>query len=66
MSQSIDFYTSTVPVAFSGTEEERQSNRESHNFSYDCEEVRCFNCDSRPSHTAADYPCGTKVPRATV
>jgi hypothetical protein len=54
------------PIAFQGSEEERQTNRDSHNFSYDYEEVRCFDCDCRPSHVAADYPCGTEPPRETV
>jgi hypothetical protein len=54
------------PIPFQGSDEERKANRESHNFSYDYEEVRCFNCDCRPSHRAASYPCGAEVPRETV
>ena len=56
-----------APVPFNGTDEERRVNRDSHSFSYtggpEDADVRCMFCDSRPSHTAADYPCGADVPR---
>lgn len=56
-----------VPVPFPGTPEEARANRESHRFSYDPDgDSRCYLCDSRPSHVAADYPCGADVPRMDV
>ena len=59
------------PIAFAGSEAEKRANRASHNFatfqySEDDAETRCYDCDSRPSHYAADYPCGASVPRETI
>jgi len=61
-------YIASVPVPFDGTDEERAANRETHFFiSFDPDEgQRCSGCDCRPSHVAADYPCGENPPRATV
>jgi hypothetical protein len=51
----------TRPVPFPGTEEERQENKKTHRWGG--EEGRCFLCDAKPWHVAADYPCGAEVPR---
>jgi hypothetical protein len=61
----------SVPVEFSGSEEERKANYATHAFvtytwGEDDAETRCMNCDARPSHVAADYPCGTEPPRKVV
>jgi len=54
------------PIPFNGTEEERRANRLSHFFSGEPGDERCMDCDSRPSHEAANYPCGVSVPRETI
>lgn len=59
------------PVAFPGTDEERLANNATHNFitnwyGEDSCETRCGDCDCRPSHVAADYPCGTEPPREVI
>lgn len=59
------------PVPFQGTDEEKAANRATHNFQGICEgeeymDFRCLNCDCKPWHAAADYPCGAVVPRETV
>lgn len=59
------FYLINRPIEFSGSAEERAENYASHRFSWD-EESRCVNCDSRPSHVAAHYPCPVDPPRETV
>lgn len=53
------------PVPFAGDEIQRGINYNSHNFvSWDPEDCpRCMNCDSKPWHKAAYYPCGVSVPR---
>lgn len=55
------------PQAFPGTEDEIRANRASHAFfaSWDGE-VRCDDCDCRPSGTVATWPCGVSVPREVV
>lgn len=57
-------YTMNVPVPFPGTAEEAAANRRTHIFIGI--DGRCMDCDSRPSHKAADYPCGAYVPRMDV
>ena len=57
-------YTMTVPVPFSGTQEEKDANYGTHYFGGI--DSRCFMCDSKPWHKAADYPCGESVPRQTI
>lgn len=59
------------PVRFQGSEQERERNLASHHFvtyqwSEDDVETRCADCDCRPSHVAATYPCGTEPPREEV
>lgn len=54
------------PVRFSGTEEERRKNYATHLFFTFDEEIRCGACDCRPTHVAADYPCGVEPPRTAV
>ena len=34
-----------------------------HTHSFTGIDGRCMDCDARPTHVAAEYPCGTKVPR---
>lgn len=59
-----------VPVPFPGTAEERQANRNTHYFvmSGDPEapEIVCINCDTKPGHEAANYPCGEDPPRMEI
>jgi hypothetical protein len=52
------------PAHFHGTPEQIEANRRSHQFdpTYD----RCWNCDCRPWGIAAEWPCGSTVPRVDV
>lgn len=54
------------PVKFPGTRGEAAANFKTHSWLWDDDDTRCFNCDSRPSYEAANYPCGADVPRETV
>lgn len=56
----------SVPVRFPGTAEEAAANYATHYFSGEPGDERCFDCDCRPSHEAASYPCGAHVPREYV
>lgn len=46
------------------------ANVATHRFGYtggpDDGDVRCDDCDCRPSHAAAGYPCGADVPREVI
>lgn len=54
------------PIAFNGTDEEKKVNFKTHNFwADDGIEYRCCDCDCKPWHKAAYYPCGTNPPRET-
>lgn len=56
------------PVAFPGTQEERNANRETHHmvqWSYD-DAPECTDCCARSYHVAFDYPCGQEPPRETI
>lgn len=59
-------YTVNEPVPFGGTEQEAQQNFDSHGWSFADGEMRCWNCDSKSWHVAAQYPCGANVPRHDV
>lgn len=52
----------SVPCTFPGTAEERAANRATHQFDWD-EDARCWNCDARAGGFAAEWPCGSDVPR---
>lgn len=56
----------TGPVPFAGAEADRLANRESHQWVDSDGEIRCFRCDAKTWHAAADYPCGEKVPRQVI
>ena len=61
-------YSMNAPQEFPGTDEERQANRETHDFytyvySEDDFETRCTGCDCRPSGRVVDWPCGQEPPR---
>lgn len=52
-----------LPMPFPGTDDDRHANLRTHAFTeYDCE-VRCSNCDCRPSGPVAWWPCGEEPPR---
>ena len=61
-----DYITVNRPVAFPGTPEERLENQRTHDWNWADDEVRCWRCDSKAWHVAADYPCGVEPPRETV
>lgn len=68
MSVDVDFEYDrkiNVPVPFEGTKEEIIVNFKSHNFCWGDDEgdARCSECDCRPAHAAAHYPCGNEPPR---
>jgi len=53
-----------LPKPFDGTDEQARANFSSHHWIEWAEfEVACMECDSKPWHKAAYYPCGTHVPR---
>lgn len=58
------------PIPFDGTEEERKANFNTHCFvPEDVEglDFRCSQCDCKPWHVAASFPCGeAEIPRHTV
>lgn len=51
-----------VPQPWPGSDEERQANRLTHRFSGGSD-GRCWRCDCRPGHLAADWPCGVEPQR---
>lgn len=51
-----------LPQPWPGSDEERRANRNTHAFSGGSD-GRCWRCDCRPGHIAADWPCGTEPPR---
>lgn len=57
-------FTIDRPIRFAGTQAEADANFNTHYF--DSEYGRCYDCDSRPTHAAAEYPCGTEPPREIV
>jgi hypothetical protein len=59
-----DYVSIDRPILFAGTAEQAAENYASHYF--DPETDRCWECDSKTSHAAASYPCGTRPPREVV
>ena len=55
-----------IPVPFTGTQEQADRNFRTHNFSNFGDEPACLNCDCKPWHIAADYPCGAEIPRTFI
>jgi hypothetical protein len=56
----------TCPVPFAGTSEELEANFKSHDFWGFETGTTCMQCDCKPWHMTAKYPCGSDVPRHTV
>ena len=54
------------PVQFDGTKEEREANYQTHHWVNDGDSGRCMECDSKPWHTHANWPCGAEAPRENV
>ena len=54
------------PVAFTGTDEVRTANRQSHRWVTWDEEIYCQTCEHKIWHVGSDYPCGTEPPRESV
>lgn len=52
----------TRPRKFQGTEAQKQANRASHYFV----DGHCVDCDCKPWHETANYPCGGPVPRERI
>lgn len=56
-----------VPKPFDGTDEERQTNRNTHFWVSDSPiSLVCAKCDAKDWHVASNYPCGTEPPRMVV
>jgi hypothetical protein len=55
MSDTVD-----MPATFIGSEAQRNKNRATHRF---MGQDRCFECDSKMSHSAYDFPSGEEPPR---
>lgn len=67
MSEQHATFTVNRPVPFSGTPEQAQANYETHWWTrVDEYEIRCGQCDCKPWHAAAKYPCGNEPPRETI
>lgn len=49
------------PIPFQGTPEEARANFETHLFGGS--EGRCYRCDAKTWHKAAEYQCGDEPPR---
>lgn len=60
-----DYFDLNRPVPFSGTDEERERNQQTHRWTY-YDEARCDACDCKAWHEAANYPCGQEPPREWV
>lgn len=52
-----------VPVEFIGDLETYRANQATHNFAYDEDGARCWECDARPGGAYGGWPCGTELPR---
>jgi hypothetical protein len=55
-----------TPVPYPGTDEEKTLNRASHVWLSGDSDTRCINCDCKPWHIHADYPCGDEAPRMDI
>ena len=53
------------PFPFDTPDDQMQAmvNYRTHSFAYTDDEVRCVDCDCRPTHKASFYPCGEEPPR---
>jgi hypothetical protein len=51
-----------MPKPFDGTEQEAKANFSSHHF-VNNDDPSCLNCDCKPWHITASYPCGVEPPR---
>ena len=60
-------YVTNRPLAWQGTDDERDANYASHRFAYDGDpadgDARCTRCDCRQWGTIAGWPCDAPVPR---
>ncbi len=57
----------TRPTPFTGTPTQKRLNRLTHQFTPNGEEPPdCLQCGVAVYHVAADYPCGTDVPREEI
>jgi hypothetical protein len=54
------------PVRFTGSDEEAAANFRTHYWAGNDPDARCGECDCKPWHAAARYPCGVEPPRETV
>ena len=59
-------YTVNEPIPFAGTPEQAEANRLTHHWSFDGDALACWNCDAKPWHAAASYPCGQEPERREV
>jgi len=58
--------TVTMPAPFKGTVAEANRNFDTHNWGHSDEEIVCYNCEAKPWHVAASYPCGQEPARINV
>ena len=58
--------TITMPAPFTGTVTEANRNFDTHNWGHLDEEIVCYNCEAKPWHVAASYPCGQEPPRVSL
>lgn len=54
------------PVPFDGTDDEARFNISQHRWADFGSDIICADCQSKPWHASARYPCGTIPPRQDV
>jgi len=57
-------YSVDEPIPFSGSDEEKTANTQTHYFTAGSD--RCAKCDCKVWHKAFEYECGTEPPRQIV
>lgn len=54
----------SAPIPFDGPPEQARANYRSHSWISHFGETVCMECESKPWHASAHYPCGASVPRS--
>ncbi len=54
------------PQPFTGDEDERLANRQSHRWGAFDGQIQCAYCDCKPFHESAEWPCGVNPPRIPI
>lgn len=54
------------PLPFPGSDSEGEANYDSHRWVSEGGDVCCIDCDVKPHHTSADWPCRINIPRTVM